>query len=78
MVALMMLLRVPMADALRLSSKISGGCDNGQLQSTCFAIAKSHVSLSAQEFFASDKRQVRIAPEQALHVAANASPDMTT
>lgn len=76
-VVLMMLLRVPMADVLHLSTKTSGGYDDGQFGNKCFAIPKSNVSSTVQEFFASDEWQAYIAPERALYQAANASLDRT-
>jgi hypothetical protein len=76
-VVLMMLLRVPMADVLHLSSKASGGYDDGGFENRCVAIAKSNLSLNMKEFFASEEWQAYIAPERALYLAANTSLDRT-
>ena len=76
-VALMMLLNIPMADVLFLSSKASRGYDDGEYKNTCFKIQPGTVSAGLQVFLESTEWRSYIQPERELYEAASRSLDRT-
>lgn len=77
MVVLSMLLRVPLRDVLYLSSKQSGGYDDGAFDNKCFKIPPSKLTLPMQQHLESPEWKEYVAPELALWKAANKSLDLT-
>lgn len=71
-VVLSLLLGVPLADVLYLSSKVTGGYD-----ALCYKLRKGQLSPPMQRLLQTQEWQTYIAPEVALHQAANASLDLT-
>jgi hypothetical protein len=76
-VCLMMLLRLKVADILHLSSKNSGGYDDGAFKNQCVYITPTIISEGIRDYFASDEWQRYVQPERALYEAANRSLDLT-
>ena len=76
-VALQMILNIPLADVLSVSSKLNGGHDDGQYKKQCFRIPPSLVSPGVQTFLESEEWHEYIGPEQALYNAVNRSLDRT-
>lgn len=73
LVVLQLLLDIPLADILYISSKQSGGYDDGAFRDRCFAIPPANVSSGIKDYLASDEWRDYIAPEVALYNAADAS-----
>lgn len=76
-VCFMMLLRLRLADILYLSSKSSGGYDDGQYKGRCTYIQPSNLTGEMREYLASDEWIGHVRGEQLLYQAANRSLDLT-
>jgi hypothetical protein len=76
-VCLMMLLRLKLADILHLSSKNSGGYDDGAFKNQCVYITPTVISEGIRDYFASNEWQRYVQPERALYEAVNRSLDLT-
>lgn len=76
-VCLMMLLRLKLADILHLSSKNSGGYDDGAYRNRCVYIAPTVLSSGMNDYLGSKEWQNYVQPERALYQAANRSLDLT-
>lgn len=76
-VCLMMLLRLKLADILHLSSKNSGGYDDGEFRNQCVYITPTFISEGIRDYVASNEWQRYVQPENALYEAANRSLDLT-
>jgi Sulfotransferase family len=77
MVALALLTNTPLRDVLYVSSKNSGGYDDGAYQNRCFKIISSFVSPNMQRYLDSDEWQRYVQPEMDLYVAISDSLDLT-
>jgi hypothetical protein len=76
-VALKILLNISMADVLHISSKTSGGYDDGEFQGKCVKIQPSTLSTGLQEYLATSDWEDYIKPEKELYEAAYRSLDRT-
>lgn len=77
LIALMIILRLPLAHILYVAAKSNGGYDDGAWRRRCVRIQPSRLTQGMQAFLASDEWQSFVRPEEALYRAANRSLDLT-
>lgn len=77
MVVLSMLLGIPLRDVLYLSTKQSGGYDDGAYKNKCYKIQRPALTPPMQQHLESAEWKLYVAPELALWKAANKSLDLT-
>ncbi len=76
-VALQMILGLPTASVLYISSKVNGGYDDGLYNNKCYFIQPSFISPFMKQYFESKEWNDKINWSIALHQAVNRSLDLT-
>lgn len=76
-VVLQMMLGLPTASILYMSSKVNGGYDDGIYNHKCYMIQKKHISPFMKQYFDSPQWKEKNKWAEALHQAANRSLDLT-